>query len=122
MGAAIASCAQLVHSDVDRLIKQQFYTYFHQELQQQAVTAKSTILLGFELFNPLSQGAIIALFLEELVEIVERVFNDSLRPEVEQEITVVAQRGQLIVAMATTCAYDVAAAFAQVAHSLIAEC
>lgn len=103
------------------MVKDQFYSYFP-AFQAQAAGAKSTILLGFELFNPLSQANTIVSFLNELVDIVEFVFLETIRPEVEQQITVVGQNGQLIVSMATTCAYDVAFGFAQVAHSLIAEC
>lgn len=122
MGSTLAGCAALIHDDLNRVVKQQFYTYYR-DLQTQSLSGKSSIFLGFSVYNAVTQQPQMGALMEELVEQVERSMSVYLRPDVEAEIGLVAERGRLIVDMATTCAFDVAVYYSEMVHTVaLADC
>lgn len=121
MGAVLVGCSALIHDDLDRLVKRQFYTYYR-DLQTQSLGAKRAIFLGFEVYNAVTQQPHMVELMDELVDQAERSFAVYVRPDVEAAIALVAERGRLVVDMATTCAFDVATYYSEMVHAAVAEC
>lgn len=119
-GAAIGRCGQDVYHQLQLLVSENFYEYYH-ELQIQSLSAKNIIFLPFEVFNPMTNQYEIYWIAQEIVNETYITFRIYIQPEVEAEVHQIAVRGQQIIDAVTKCAFDTNVEFSQVVNLIQAD-
>lgn len=102
-GTEFSQCASHAQYELSNLeLITQFHDYMH-NIQHQSTTAQNAILLGMQVFNPITQQEIIENFLDDSVNASNLRWDDYVQEEIQYFIDSVNMQSINIIAEASMC-------------------